>query len=123
MKPVCATDTVSTIPRSGRPAANSAPSAPERFLSEARPAPDRMAGKVDKTKKLEPVPKPDEKLYRDRIQAETTAIEDLKARIVRRRPRMRLTTNFSVTSCFFLENLAVALVTGYSRLDWKVCVY
>ncbi|KAL8455134.1 hypothetical protein Emag_000971 [Eimeria magna] len=40
-----------------------------------------MAGKVDKTKKLEPVPKPDEKLYRDRIQAETTAIEELKAKI------------------------------------------
>lgn len=36
---------------------------------------------MDKTKKLEPVPKPDEKLYRDRIQAETAAIEDLKARI------------------------------------------
>ncbi|KAL8436201.1 hypothetical protein ACSSS7_001931 [Eimeria intestinalis] len=40
-----------------------------------------MAGKVDKTKKLEPVPKPDEKLYRDRIQAETTAIEELKTKI------------------------------------------
>lgn len=36
---------------------------------------------MDKTKKLEPVPKPDEQLYRDRIQAETTAIEELKARI------------------------------------------
>lgn len=43
-----------------------------------------MAGKTDKAKKLEPVPKPDEKLYRDRIQAETTAIEELKAKIVRR---------------------------------------
>ncbi|OEH73873.1 hypothetical protein cyc_07450 [Cyclospora cayetanensis] len=40
-----------------------------------------MAGKVDKTKKLEPVPKPDEKLYRDRVQAETAAIEELKAKI------------------------------------------
>lgn len=40
-----------------------------------------MAGKTDKTKKLEPVPKPDEKLYKDRIQAETTAIEELKAKI------------------------------------------
>lgn len=36
---------------------------------------------MDRTKKLEPVPKPDEQLYRDRIQAETTAIEELKARI------------------------------------------
>ncbi|KAL8273867.1 hypothetical protein Esti_002190 [Eimeria stiedai] len=40
-----------------------------------------MAGKVDKAKKLEPVPKPDEKLYRDRIQAETAAIEELKTKI------------------------------------------
>ncbi|CDJ60239.1 hypothetical protein, conserved [Eimeria maxima] len=40
-----------------------------------------MAGKVDKTKKLEPVPKPDEKLYRDRIQAETAAIDELKTKI------------------------------------------
>ncbi|CDJ54172.1 hypothetical protein, conserved [Eimeria brunetti] len=40
-----------------------------------------MAGKMDKTKKLEPVPKPDEKLYRDRIQAETAAIDELRAKI------------------------------------------
>ncbi|CDJ42542.1 YALI0F04037p, related [Eimeria tenella] len=40
-----------------------------------------MAGKVDKSKKLEPVPKPDEKLYRDRIQAETAAIDELRAKI------------------------------------------
>lgn len=39
---------------------------------------------MDKTKKLEPVPKPDEKLYRDRIKAETAAIDELRAKIVRR---------------------------------------
>lgn len=76
----------SSLPRTRRPFANSALSALESFVGEERPAPDKMAGKVDKTKKLEPVPKPDEKLYRDRIQAETAAIDELKTKIVRREP-------------------------------------
>lgn len=41
-----------------------------------------MAQKAEKPRKLEPVPKPNEKLFKDRIQAETTAIDELRAKIV-----------------------------------------
>ncbi|KAL8425707.1 hypothetical protein Efla_003085 [Eimeria flavescens] len=75
-----------------------------------------MAAKVDKMKKLEPVPKPDEKQYRDRIQAETTAIEELKAKIVRRALSARLIGTFSVLLSSI--SLRCSKLRAMSRLEF-----